>query len=171
MTAWRKATSGLIPGSIINPAGRWVVEVAETGPHLVVAYVRVSSDDQKFDLDRQVARIAEWASGEKVVIDRYVREIGSGLSDRRKELDRLLGDSAIKTIVVEHRDRLARFGVRQIEQALRPAGRGIRVINASEISDDLAQDMVDLMTCFSARLYGRRSARNRAKRAMVSLSV
>jgi putative resolvase len=104
-----------------------------------------------------------------VTINRFVREVGSGLNDRRRELLALLADPAITTIVVEHRDRLARFGVAQLEQSLVSAGRKIVVIDPAEVKDDLVQDMIDLMTCFSARLYGRRSARNRAQRAIEAL--
>jgi putative resolvase len=142
-----------------------------------VAYARVSSQDQKMDLDRQFARIAEWAAARGIRIDRYVREVGSGLNDKRRELAALLVDQTVGTIVVEHRDRLARFGVMQLEKALSAAQRSIAVIDPvvvidpGEVGDDLVQDMVDLMTCFSARWYGRRSARNRARRAMSALGA
>ena len=64
-----------------------------------VAYARASSHEQKCDLDRQVARIAEWSSGQGIRIDRYVREIGSGLNDRRRELASILADPTVQTIV------------------------------------------------------------------------
>jgi putative resolvase len=136
-----------------------------------VAYARVSSQDQKMDLERQIARIAEWAAARGIRIDRYVREVGSGLNDKRRELAALLVDQTVGTIVVEHRDRLARFGVMQLEKALSAAQRSIAVIDPGEVGDDLVQDMVDLMTCFSARWYGRRSATNRARRAMAALGA
>ncbi|GJE50954.1 hypothetical protein GOFOIKOB_4008 [Methylobacterium tardum] len=167
MTAWRMATTGRVPGARLSPAGRWVVDVAD--PRLTVAYARVSSHDQKSDLDRQVARIAEWAAASGIRIDRYVREIGSGLNDRRKQLASLLSDPKVGTIVVEHRDRLAQFGVGQVEQVLVSADRSLIVIDPGEVEDDLVRDMIDLMTCMSARLYGKRSARNRALRAAEAL--
>ena len=77
----------------------------------------------------------------------------------------------VETIVVEHRDRLARFGVVQLERALRASKRSVVVIDAGEVEDDLVRDMIDLMTCFSARLYGRRSAKNRAQRALTALKA
>lgn len=172
MTAWRMATSGSLPGAVLSSVGHWLVEVDEAEPvRLTVAYARVSSHDQKADLDRQVARIAEWAAANDIRVDRYVREIGSGLNDKRRELAALLADQTVGRIVVEHRDRLARFGVMQLERALSAARRSIVVIDPGEVADDLVQDMVDLMTCFSARLYGRRSARNRAQRAMSALKA
>jgi putative resolvase len=172
MTAWRMAKAGSIPGAALSPAGNWNVEVDV--PDVIrqtVAYVRVSSHDQKADLDRQVARIAEWAARSQVKIDRYVREIGSGLNDKRRDLAALLEDPMVEKIVVEHRDRLARFGVAQLERALRASKRSVIVIDAGEVDDDLVQDMIDLMTCFSARLYGRRSAKNRAQRALSALKA
>ena len=172
MTAWRMATAGNIPEAVRSPAGRWNVDIELPDvPRQTVAYVRVSSHDQKADLDRQVARIAEWAARSQVRIDRFVREIGSGLNDKRRELASILEDHLVEKIVVEHRDRLARFGVAQLEKTLRASKRSIIVIDAGEVEDDLVRDMIDLMTCFSARLYGRRSAKNRAERALTALKT
>ena len=81
----------------------------------------------------------------------------------------LLADPQVGTIIVEHRDRLARFGVAQVEQSLRAHKRALVVIDPGEVEDDLVRDMIELMTCFSARLYGKRSARNRALRAAEAL--
>ncbi|CAH2603357.1 transposase [Rhodovastum atsumiense] len=170
MTAWRMAAAGELPGATRTAKGHWRVEVDDGEPApLTVAYARVSSHDQKADLDRQIARIAEWAATANVRIDRFVREIGSGLNDRRRDLGGLLADPKVGRIVVEHRDRIAHFGVAQLERALAASGRGITVIEPKEVGDDLVRDMLDLMTCFSARLYGRRSARNRAARALDAL--
>ena len=69
-------------------------------------------------------------------------------------------------IVVEHRDRLARFGSEYIEAALSSSGRRLMVINDTEMTNDLVQDMTDVLISFCARLYGRRSAKNRARKAM-----
>ena len=170
MTAWRMATSGSLPGAKLSPAGRWYVEVDEPEAiRLTVAYARVSSHEQKSDLDRQVARIAEWSSGQGIRIDRYVREIGSGLNDRRRELASILADPTVQTIVVEHRDRLARFGVAQLERVMASANRSVVAVDSGERDDDLVRDMIELMTCFSARFCSRRSARNRAQRALDAL--
>jgi putative resolvase len=169
MTAWRRAAAGEIPGAFLSDAGRWMVELPEDRSTTTVAYARVSSHDQKADLDRQVARIAEWAASQGIAVNRFVREIGSGLNDRRRELLALVADKTVTTIIVEHRDRLARFGVAQLEGSLQAAGRKLVVIDPGEVKDDLVQDMIDLMTCFSAKLYGRRSARNRTRRALEAM--
>ena len=95
-----------------------------------------------------------------------VTEVGSGMNGRRRRLQSLLQDPKVGEIIVEHRDRLARFGSEYIEAALAASGRKLTVLEPSEVEDDLVQDMTDVLTSFCARLYGRRSARNRAKRAL-----
>ena len=67
-------------GAFQNDASRWMVEIDDPQTEKV-AYARVSSHDQKSDLDRQIARIAEWAAAHDIKIDRFVREVGSGLND------------------------------------------------------------------------------------------
>ncbi len=77
----------------------------------------------------------------------------------------LLGDPGVGTIVVEHRDRLARFGVEYLEAALAAQGRRVVVLDDAEVANDLVRDMVEVLTGFCARLYGRRSAKRRATKA------
>ena len=69
----------------------------------------------------------------------------------------------VKKIVVEHRDRFARFGSEYLEAALAASGRRLIVVDPGEMNDDLVQDMIAILTSFCARLYGRRGARNRAR--------
>lgn len=131
-----------------------------------VVYARVSSHDQKPSLDGQVARTVEAANKAELSVDQVVVEVGSGLNGRRRKLSRLLADPTVSTIVVEHRDRLARFGVDHLEAALGATGRRIIVVDDGETDDDIVRDMVDVLTSMCARLYGRRGARNRAEKAM-----
>ena len=84
----------------------------------------------------------------------------------RPKLKKMLSNSNIKIIIVEHADRLMRFGVEHVESALVAQGRRLIVSDPSELKDDLVQDMIEVLTSFCARLYGRRSARNKAKRAV-----
>ncbi len=131
-----------------------------------VIYARVSSHDQRTDLDRQVARLTAWVIGQRMSIDEVVTEVGSGMNAKRRRLARLLSDPTATTIVVEHRDRLARFGVEHLEAALSAQGRKVVVIDDAETDDDLVRDMTEVLTNFCARLYGRRGARNRAIKAL-----
>ena len=133
-----------------------------------VAYCRVSSHDQRGDLERQAGRVSLWASEQGLSIDEVVTEIGSGLNAKRPKLARLLADEGVVRIVVEHRDRLARFGVEHLAAALSAQRRHILVVDDGEVDDDLVLDMTEVLTSFCARLYGRRGARNRALRALTT---
>ena len=73
-------------------------------------------------------------------------------------------------IVIEHRDRLARFGSDYIEATLAAEGRRLVIVDPEEVKDDLVQDMIDVLTSMCARLYGRRSARQRAEKALQAAS-
>ena len=102
------------------------------------------------------------AAMEQVPSRMALYEVGSGLNGKRRKLLRLLSDKTVNTILVEHRDRFARFGSEYLEAALAASGRRLIVVDPSEMNDDLVQDMIAVLTSFCARLYGRRSARNRA---------
>ena len=148
------------------PTGRYYVVVPPEGEGRCVVYARVSSGDQKEDLDRQVGRVVEWATRHGHRPDEVVKEIGSGLNGDRRQLRRVVGDHTVRTIVVEHRERLCRFGFEYVEAAL--AGRGARIVamDEGELEGDLVRDATEVMTSLCARLYGKRSARRRAERAM-----
>ncbi len=148
------------------PNGRYYVVVPPENDGRCVVYARVSSNDQKDDLDRQVGRVVDWATRNGYRPDEVVKEIGSGLNGNRQKLRRLVADHTVRVILVEHRERLCRFGFEYLEAAL--AGRGARVVvmDETEVDDDLVRDVTEVMTSLCARLYGRRSARRRAERAM-----
>lgn len=150
------------------PTGRYYVVVPEESESRCVLYARVSSGDQRVDLERQVGRLVEWATEQGYRPDEVVKEIGSGLNGNRRQLRRLVGDRTVGTIIVEHRDRLCRFGFEYIEAALASRGARILVMEDEEIEDDLVRDVTEVMTFLCARLYGRRSARRRAERAMAA---
>lgn len=88
------------------------------------------------------------------------------MKGKRRRLARLLVDATATTVVVEHRDRLARFGAGYLEAALPAQGRRIVVVDAGGAGDDLVRDMTGVLTSLCARLYRRRGARNRAVRAL-----
>jgi len=122
----------------------------------------VSPADQRADLDRQVARLVEHSTRIGIAPTKVVSEVRSGRNGHRMKLLGLLKDQGATTIVVEHRDRLARFGVEHLEAALVVQGRRLVVVESAEVADDLVRDMVEVLTSFCARLYGRRSAKRRA---------
>ncbi len=132
-------------------------------------YARVSSADLKDDLRRQVQRLQAFALEQGWAGFDVVSEIGSGLNGKRKRLLRVLRDPKVSRIVVERRDRLARFGFEMIEAALASAGKHVVVVEEGEVTDDLVRDLLEVHTSACGRLYGRRSARNRAKRALEAM--
>ena len=172
ITAWRHYNAGTLPpelqpkkvGNII-----YVLANPDTPPGRTAGYARVSSAEQKPHLQNQANRLWAHAGQNRIPMDEVVSEIASGLNDKRPKLRKLLADPAIHTIVVEHRDRLARFGVGMVEAMLQARGGSLTVIDDTEIPDDLVRDMTEILTCFCARLYGKRSAANRARRAMESV--
>ncbi|WP_094791390.1 IS607 family transposase [Streptomyces kasugaensis] len=170
-TAYRWFREGTlpVPAERVGPRTILVNIDANTSPSVtggVGLYARVSSRDQKPDLERQTARLSAWAAkaGQKVV--RVESEIASGVNGCRAKAKRLLADPAVTTVVVERKDRLGRMNVELIEAALSATGRRLVVLDDGEVEDDLVRDMVEVLTSFCARLYGRRSAKNRARKAL-----
>jgi putative resolvase len=173
VTAYRWYREGTLPVPA-RKVGRLILveppaETAAAGR--VVAYCRVSSAEQKDDLERQAGRVAVWVAGQGLAVAGVVSEVGSGLDGGRPKLRELLADSSATTIVVEHRGRLARFGVEYIEAALSAQGRSLLVVDPAETTEDLVADMIDVMTSMGARLYGSRSARHRAEKAIKAASA
>ena len=166
-TAWRWFKEGKLPVPVEQtPTGTILIKDTIAELNHVAIYARVSSSDQKNDLDRQISRLLQFANSQKWAVMQTVTEIGSALNGHRPKLKRLLSDSTIKTIIVEHNDRLVRFGFEFLESALAAQGRKLIVVDKGEIKDDLVQDMIEVLTSFCAPLYGRRSAKNKAKRAL-----
>ena len=112
--------------------------------------------------------VVEWATQQGCCPDEVVKEIGSGLNGNRRGLRRLVSDHTVSMIVVEHRERLCRFGFEYVEAALAGRGARILVMDEGELEDDLVRDVAEVMTSLCARLYGRRSAGRRAERALAA---
>jgi putative resolvase len=171
-TAYRWFREGALPVPAERVGRLILVRTAPVGDGAagggVVIYARVSSHDQRADLDRQVSRLTAWATDQDLRVRQVVVEVGSGLNGKRPKLRRILSDPDAKVIVVERRDRLARFGLEHLEAALSAQGRRIVVADPGETTDDLVRDMIEVLTSMCARLYGRRGARNRAMRALTA---
>jgi putative resolvase len=171
-TAYRWYREGTLPVPS-RRAGRLIlVDVADGGGSVTAAagrtvlYARVSSHDESSDLERQVARMTAWATAQGLPVDEVVTEVASAISAKRKKLQRVLSDPSVANVIVERRDRLARFGVEYLEAALSAQGRRVLVVDPGEVNGDLVRDMTDVLTSFCARLYGRAGARNRAIKAL-----
>ncbi len=168
-TAWRMWKAGTLPVPAEQlPTGTVVVHAERRGTG-VALYACVSSSDQKSDLDRQLVRLTEYAIGQGMTVVDAVKEIGSGTNGHRKDLLRLLRNQEIQTIVVEHRDRLMRFGFEYLEATLAAQNRRIVVIDPDEVTDDVVRDLHEVIVSMCARLYGKRSAEHRARKAIDAL--
>ena len=169
-TAYRWFREGKLPVPAVRVNSRSVL----VAPDAALApargglglYARVSSHDQRGDLDRQVARLTGWAAQAGAPVVRVEAEVGSGVNGARAKIRRLLADPNVQAVVVEHRDRLGRMNTELVEAALSAHGRRLVVLDPGEVDDDLVRDMTEVLTSFCARLYGHRSARNRAEKAV-----
>lgn len=166
-TAWRWFRDDKLPVPSTQTETGTILVHPETlpEPSKTVLYARVSSHDQKNSLENQIRRMKDFSSAKGWQIDEIVKEIGSGLNDSRSKINRILADPEVKRIVVEHRDRIARFGVEMLQSSLDAQNREIVVMNNEEYEDDTWQDFVDVVTSMCARIYGKRSARLRAEKA------
>jgi putative resolvase len=168
-TALRWWQAGLIKG---HQAPTGTIIVAEGPPReaqaisRIAIYARVSSYEQRANLERQVERLEDYCASRGYQVAQVVKEIASGVNDTRPKLLSLLQDPTVSRIVVEHKDRLTRFGFRYLETLLELAGRQIEVVNLAENDrEDLLADLVSVVYSFAARLYGKR----RAKRTTAAL--
>lgn len=136
----------------------------------VAVYTRVSSSENKSNLDSQAERLVAYCTVRGYQVSRVVKEIGSGVNDNRPKFLSLLADPSIGRIVIEHKDRGTRFGFRYIETLLKTYGREIEVVNQAENStEDLLADLTSIVYSFCARLYGQRRAKRKTEKIVQEL--
>jgi len=157
------------------PSGTIIV-VEENQPQpkqeRVVIYARVSSAEHRENLDRQAERLTQYCITRGYQVAQVVKEIASGVNDSRPKLLALLKDSSITLLVVEHKDRLTRFGFRYVETLLEIQGRKIEVVNLVENDkEDLLHDLASIVYSFCARLYGQRRAKRKTERLVEQLQA
>lgn len=169
-TAWRWFKAGKIPNAIMTPTGKVMVEEEDEPPKATrtVVYCRVSSSQNKSNLETQAKRVSAFCNAKGWIVSEIVKEVGSGLNDTRKGLARLIADPTVERIVVEHKDRLTRFGFNYIKTLFQ--GEIVVINEATEDRDDLMGDFVSIITSFCARLYGLRRNRRRTERIIEELS-
>lgn len=174
-TATKWFHKGLIKGAYQLPTGTIIVpdEIFDTEKKeeigKTVIYARVSSPERrKTDLEYQAKRMSDFCISNGWKIDRIVKEVGSGLNDSRPKLMELFnGKKNIQRIVVEHKDRLTRFGFNYILALAEAKGIEIVVANATENpKDDLMLDFVSVITSFCARMYGQRRGKVKKEKVM-----
>ena len=129
-----------------------------------VVYARVTSQAQKPDLEQQTKALEQFCLAQGLVVDEWISEIGGGLSFKRKKfrnLIRQIESGEVLTLVVAHKDRLARFGFDLIEYLCELHGAKLIVVNSESLSPEceMIEDMLAIVHCFSSRLYGLSSYR------------
>jgi predicted site-specific integrase-resolvase len=154
--------------------GEFVDGKPKNGQVRVAIYARVSSHEQKQkgDLERQVGRISKYCVEKKYHVVDTFDEVGSGMNEDRaklKRLFRLVQERKIDKVVVEHKDRLARFMVGFLQEFF--SSHDVEVEWMSEIlgktyEQELVEDILSLMSSFSNKIYGKRSAENRKARKL-----
>jgi predicted site-specific integrase-resolvase len=166
-TAWNWFLQGRIPNSEQMENGTIIVnsQIKVQRDEHVVLYARVSTYAKKDDLERQMERLREFSQANGFFIKKEFKEIASGMNDNRKMLNKILKNQDYKTIVVENKDRLTRFGFNYITTLLKNQDREVVVVNEAKTEqDDLMKDFISVITSFCCRLYGMRKGLPKAKR-------
>jgi predicted site-specific integrase-resolvase len=151
--------------------GRVLIVVDEPVKDQTVAvYARVSSSENKDNLERQAQRLIDYANAKGYKVEKVVKEIGSGLNDNRPKLQSLLADKSINLILVEHKDRLTRFGFNYIQTLLANSNRTVEVVNNLENpKEDLIADFTSVITSFCAKIYGQRRSKRKTEKLIKEL--
>ena len=173
LTLRRWDESGKLKPDHVTPGGRRRYDLARLQPEKfrnlegaegrkTVAYARVSSHDQKPDLERQAQLLEAYCAQQGWTFE-VVTDLGSGMNYRKKGLKRLLDDiveDRVGRLVITHKDRLLRFGAELVFAICEAKGVEVVILNQGEdttFEEDLARDVLEIITVFSARLYGSRS--------------
>jgi len=165
LTAWRWCRDDKMPCAWTRtPTGTILVQPQVLDISLrTYTYCRVSSYNKKDDLARQVARCADFCSANGWSVNRQFKEVASGMNDSRKQLLKLF-EQLPGRLIVEHKDRLTRFGFCYIETLLTKLGWELVVINRdTDDKADLMTDLISIITSFCCRLYGLRRGQRKAK--------
>lgn len=171
--AWNRFKQGKIKSAFQNEFGTVIVPehvISDFNLNHVALYSRVSSNQNKENLKTQSDRLKSYAcaKGYNILFD--IKEVGSGINDNRVQLIKLLKDRSWGTLIVEHSDRLSRFGVNYIKILIESQGRKLEITNtASDEKTDLIQDLVSIIYSFSARLYGLRKSKRNTEKIILEL--
>lgn len=171
-TVYRYYHSGKIQGYqddvtgtifILNPFKK---EVEASLNATVVLYARVSSSENKDNLDKQLDRLRLYANAKGYQVVKEIKEIGSGLNDNRAKLNNLLKNDldTFSILLVEHKDRLTRFGFNYIDIMLKTHNKKLEVMNLVDNDrEDLVQDFISVVTSFCARVYGQTRSKRKTE--------
>lgn len=136
-----------------------------------VVYYRVSSAAQKPDLQNQKTMLEQFCIGRGLSVDEWIEEIGGGMNFKRKKFIAMTNEvltGRVGTVVIAHKDRLARFGFEYIEHIYQQFGCEIIVTNTTSLSpeQEMVEDLMTIVDTFSSRLYGLSNYRKSLKQAL-----
>ena len=162
-TAWLHYKQGLIPNARQLPTGTVVIDDIpnKAEEDYTVVYARVSSSENKNNLNTQAERLVQFCEANGWTVNEIVKEYASGLNDERPKLCKILKDKKATRLVVEHKDRLTRFGFNYIKTLFDTCN--IVIVNECEDNQDLFEDFVSLITSFCARIYGKRRTKRKTE--------
>lgn len=140
----------------------------ELKPGKTVIYARVSSNNQKDDLNNQIEFLKQYANAKGIIVDEILEDIGSGLNYNRKKWNQLIErcvNSEITSVIIAHKDRFIRFGYEWFERFLQSNGTEIIIVNNEKMSpeQEMINDLISIIHVFSCRIYGLRKYKNKIK--------
>lgn len=163
-------TKGIV-GSIKLPSGTILVRdddsVKNDMEDYTVIYSRVSSSENRPNLDSQASRILKFCTSKGWTVKEVVKECASGMDDKRPKLQKILSNDKISRIVVEHKDRLTRFGFEYIKTLFK--GEIVVINEVDNDEKDLMQDFISIITSFCARIYGKRRCGRKTEKIIKEL--
>ena len=174
-TAYNHFRRGLISRAYQLPTGMIVIpddaqQEVLSKTEYTVTYARVSSSENRDNLESQSRRLQDFSLAKGWTIQENIQEVGSGVNDCRKKLCKILKEGSATRLVIEHKDRLTRFGFNYLRMMCDRIGCEIVVINeSSEEKEDLVGDFAAIITSFCARLYGQRRSRRRTEKLIEQL--
>ena len=162
---------GQIPNSRQLENGTIIIDdiPPETKNEYNIVYVRVSSSENRVNLNSQAERVSQFCNAKGWIVHEIVKECASGLNDKRPKLQKILKENKASRIIVEHKDRLTRFGFDYIKTLYN--GELVIINEITEEQADLMQDFVSLVTSFCARLYGHRRSKRKTEQLIKELET
>jgi len=175
-TAYNHFRRGLILGSYQLPTGTIVIpdnhDLNKKTEDYVITYSRVSSSENKNNLERQSERLINYCNAKGFKTQENIKEIGSGINDNRKKLMRIFKEGKITKLVIEHKDRLTRFGFNYVKELCDKMGCEIIIVNEAETEkEDLIQDFISIITSFCSKIYGQRKSKRKTEKIIKELKT
>ncbi len=174
--AWQMFKDGKLPNARQLPTGTIVVledeeDKKSSEPKTVAIYARISSHEDRNNLEKQAERLKEYALAKGYQVKHIVKEVGSGVNDARPKLIALLKKRDYQILLVENKDRLTRFGFNYLKLLCEEQGKVIEVVDCTEEEkEDLIQDFVAVIYSFSAKLYGLKKAKEKTEKIVKEIT-